>query len=250
MHNGCTGATAWTSTARGRTAPGRPPQTADKPATSGFSKHRTQCCRYITVDALEQRISGSGGTHERSDIVAAPPQPQQKSPVNPPTEIAAGVATTSALSPVTPANPAVLDTGAAAASTINHDPISTDLVTAPPQRKRPSPCLSTNQHRQRPKINKHPSINRSPSTQPVQSFCFSYTVVNKKRHALRFRPHSQGALVTRVDASLAKQHPQLHVGRIVYRINTTGSRASPISADVAKSMLERGGDFTVHTATQ
>ena len=118
------------------------------------------------------------------------------------------------------------------------------------QSKRPGPCLSTNQHRQRPKINTQPSIHRSPSAQSVQSFCFSYKVVKKNRPALRFRPHSQGALVTRVDASLAKQHPQLQVGRIVYRINTTGSRASPVSADVAKSILERSGDFTVHTATQ
>ena len=126
----------------------------------------------------------------------------------------------------------------------------TDLVTAPPQSKRPGPCLSTNQHRQRPKTNTKPSINRLPSAQPVQSFCFSYKVVKKNRPALRFDRNKHGARITRVDASLAKQHPQLQVGRIVYRINTTGSRASPVSADVAKSILEQSGDFTVHTATQ
>ena len=154
------------------------------------------------------------------------------------------------ISPVTSSNPIALDTGAAAAPIINPDPISTNVATTPTQRKRPGPCMSASQHRQRPKTNNQTPISRSPPAQSMQSFCFSYKVVKKNCPALRFRPHSKGALVTRVDASLAKQHPQLQVGRIVHRINTTGPRASPVSADVAKGMLERSGDFTVHTAPQ
>ena len=53
-------------------------------------KHRGQCCRHVTVDALERCISVSGGTYEAPGTVVVAPQPQQKSPANPPAAIAAG----------------------------------------------------------------------------------------------------------------------------------------------------------------
>ena len=72
---------------------------------SQLSKHRTQCCRYITADALEHRISVSGGTHERSGIVVVAPQPQQKTPINPPDDVVTGTTISAASSMITPTTP-------------------------------------------------------------------------------------------------------------------------------------------------